>query len=161
MSNPTRNTNGIKDQAVTKPESLNATTGEVLVKKSTGKSRVRKGQTEEQYQTQLYEYFELEEGPIRTEVDWMNNIKEPDDILSWEKFDLEVKHARLVLNGVCYRLYFQRRYKECLEFGTKLLDLYKPYNENHKNKLKKEIDELEYMQKQCLSKDFSSINLQK
>ncbi|KOH52656.1 YPL107Wp protein [Saccharomyces cerevisiae] len=57
-----RKAHGEKDQSVTKPISLDGRTGEVIVRKSTGKTKIRKGQTEEEYTQQLQHYFEVEQG---------------------------------------------------------------------------------------------------
>ncbi|CAI4851196.1 ASN_HP2_G0052140.mRNA.1.CDS.1 [Saccharomyces cerevisiae] len=141
-----RKAHGEKDQSVTKPISLDGRTGEVIVRKSTGKTKIRKGQTEEEYTQQLQHYFEVEQGPVRTKVGWMDEV-DPLVEIREGKYDISNKHQRQVLSGFCHRLFYQRKYKECLELSTYFLGLFEPFNV--KNKMKRELEELEYMIERC------------
>ncbi|QHS76627.1 uncharacterized protein SPAR_P01620 [Saccharomyces paradoxus] len=141
-----RKPHGEKDQSVTKPISLDSRTGEVIVRKSTGKTKIRKGQTEEEYKQQLRHYFKVEEGPVRTKVGWMDEVDLLAEIRDG-KYDISNKHQRQVLSGFCHRLFYRRKYEDCLNLSTYLLGLFEPFNV--KNKMKRELEELEYMIEQC------------
>lgn len=134
--------NGRKNQAVTKPIALDASTGEVLVRKSTGKTKVRKGQSPEEYAKQKDLFFNEENGPIRTEVGWMDSI-DISAMTASKEYDVQLKQVRQKLSSHCHRLYFQRRYQECVVLCETLIELYIPVNK--KNKIQKELEELEYM----------------
>lgn len=154
-------TNGIKNQSITKPISLDDASGEVMVRRATGKSRVRKGQSNEEYQQQLHEYFDVEKGPKRTEIGWMDSL-DPMTLLADPKEDLQIKGTRQKLTSFCERFYYQKRYAECAALCDELLPRYQPYNK--KNKIKKEIQELEYMAEQskhALSVDDATENVGK
>lgn len=146
-------TNGIKNQSITKPLSLDDSSGEVLVRKATGKSKVRKGQSEEEYQGQLHQYFEVEQGPKRTDIGWMDKV-DPMALLNDPEKDLQIKNTRQKLTSFCQRLYYQKRYAECAALCDELLPRYEPFNK--KNKIKRELEELEYMAQQ--SKNILRIN---
>ncbi|KAH7588406.1 Uncharacterized protein AO441_002049 [Nakaseomyces glabratus] len=142
--------NGVKDQAITKPVSLDDNTGEVVVRTSTGKSKIRKGQTEEEYRHQLKLYFEDERGPQVTEIGWLDEyIVDQDKIFSEESLfhDLSIKHNRQTVSGICHKLYYQRDYENCVSLAQKLRDLFEPYNT--KNKIHRELEELDYMISKC------------
>ncbi|CAI4036771.1 hypothetical protein SMKI_16G0720 [Saccharomyces mikatae IFO 1815] len=141
-----RKPHGEKDQSVTKPISLDGRTGEVIVRKSTGKTKIRKGQTEEEYVQQLRHYLQVEKGPVRTEVGWMNEVDPLAEIRDG-KYEISNKHQRQVLSGFCHRLFYQRKYEECLNLSNYLLGLFEPFNV--KNKMKRELEELKYMIEQC------------
>lgn len=146
-------TNGVKNQSITKPISLDETSGEVVVRKATGKSKIRKGQSDEEYQNQLHQYFEVEKGPKRTEIGWMDTADYKTVIKDSEN-SLQLKGTRQKLSGFCERLYYQRKYAECASLCDELLPKYEPFNK--KNKIKREIEELEYMAKR--SKDLLEVN---
>lgn len=132
--------NGAKNQSITKPVSLDENSGEVLVRKGTGKTKVRKGQSEEEYQNQLYQYFQVEGGPKRTEIGWMDNV-DPLELLKDCKF--EEKLTRQKLSDFCRRLYYRRDYAKCADLCDELIERYQPLNK--KNKIAREIQELESM----------------
>lgn len=138
--------NGKENQCITKPVPLDAETGEVLVRTSTGKGKVRKGQSEEEYQKQLHEFWDLEKGPAIQSIDWMDKTT-IDEVLKWEHFDLSIKHTRLVLIGFATRLYYLKQYKECSILVERLEELFKPFN--NKNKIVKEIKELQSIAELC------------
>ncbi|KAL3232237.1 hypothetical protein RNJ44_04153 [Nakaseomyces bracarensis] len=142
--------NGVKDQAITKPIALDGSTGEVVVRTSNGKNKVRKGQTDEEYQEQLQKYFEEEKGPQVTEVGWMAKYSEnPEEIFAAESLfrDLSIKHNRQTVSGICHRMYYKRQYQECQSLCQRLRVLYEPYNT--KNKIHRELEELDYMIEKC------------
>ncbi|QLL30878.1 hypothetical protein HG536_0A06930 [Torulaspora globosa] len=134
--------NGAKNQSITKPISLDETSGEVLVRKATGKTKVRKGQSDEEYQNQLYQHFQVEGGPKRTEIGWMDNVQ-PMDLLKDPNEHFEVKLTRQKLSDFCRRLYYHRDYAKCAELCDELVERYQPLNK--KNKIAREIQELEFM----------------
>lgn len=134
--------NGVKNQSITKPISLDDNSGEVLVRKATGKTKVRKGQSDEEYQNQLYQYLEVEGGPKKTDLGWMDN----EDIMSLlqdPNQDFRVKLTRQKLTNFCQRLYYHRDYARCARVCDDLLQKYRPLN--RKNKITREIQELEIM----------------
>ncbi|CCF58221.1 hypothetical protein KAFR_0E00670 [Kazachstania africana CBS 2517] len=142
--------NGTKDQVITKPIQSNDGTGEVVVKKSTGKLKVRKGQTEEQYQEQLAHFNDVEKGPVVTDINWMDQYD--NDPLKFQSEsvlfnDLTVKHNRLVLTGFIHRLYYQKNYQDCYKFASMVKDKYTSLS-CHK-KMKKEFEELDYILTNC------------
>ncbi|AMD19639.1 HCL512Wp [Eremothecium sinecaudum] len=128
---------GRKNHAITKPITVDAETAEVLVRKPTGKPRLRKGQSEENYQEQLVEFFENSRGPLRTEEGWMDAL----DIDN--TFDITIKQERQKLTAYCQRLYFRGEYAASYAMAMKLLPKYESIN--HKNKLEREISELQYI----------------
>lgn len=141
--------NGVKDQAITKPIALDGTSGEVVVRTSNGKNKVRKGQTHDEYQEQLAMYFEQEGGPQVTEPLWMDKYAGTDEIFAADSLfkDLSIKHNRQTVSGICHRMYYRRQYKQCLELCKKLRTMYEPYNT--KNKIHRELEELDYMVERC------------
>ncbi|AET40940.1 uncharacterized protein Ecym_7088 [Eremothecium cymbalariae DBVPG len=136
---------GRKNSAITSPIVLDDYTGEVLVKKATGKSKIRKGQSEEDYQDQLVQFFQCGQGPVRTEVGWMDKL-----CLENHNYDISIKQERQKLTSYCQRLYFNKKFHESHEFALKLLELYRPMDK--KNKMVKEIEELEYIIKNSKEK---------
>lgn len=122
-------------------------TGEVTVRKASGKVKVRKGQSKEEYEDQLHEYFQLNNGPRKTEEKWMDEV---DPLRLLREKDLTIKLNRQSLTNFCERLYYQRRYQECLRLSQELLRRYKGVDE--KNKMQREIEELEYMVQRSMSK---------
>lgn len=127
--------------------SVDGITGEVTVRKASGKVKVRKGQSKEEYENQLHDYFQLNSGPKRTEEKWMDKV---DPLLLLQEKDLTIKLNRQSLTNFCERLYYQRRYQECLKLGQELVRRYKEVNV--KNKMQKEIEELEYMVNRSMGK---------
>ncbi|SCW03658.1 LAFE_0G15324g1_1 [Lachancea fermentati] len=141
---------GQKNQSVTKPISLDSATGEVLVRKSTGKAKIRKGQPEDEYERQKAHFFEVENGPLRTEA----NQKGPNDLLKKLENplddDLTLKQTRQRFTSECHRLYFKKEYRNCAAACRRLIELY----ESLENKrILKEIDELSYMLNKSEEKD--------
>ncbi|QLQ81517.1 hypothetical protein HG537_0F02780 [Torulaspora globosa] len=156
--------NGTKNQSITKPISLDENSGEVMVRKATGKMKVRKGQSDEEYQGQLYEYFQVENGPKRTEIGWMDNI-DASELLMDCKDCFELKLTRQKLSDLCRRLYYRRDYAKCAELCDELIERYQPLNK--KNKISREIQELETMaansrralQIDTLNQDFTNVHV--
>ncbi|SJM82064.1 uncharacterized protein ZBIST_0285 [Zygosaccharomyces bailii] len=132
--------------------SVDEQTGEVMVRKSTGKIKIRKGQSHEEYEKQLHDYFEINKGPKRTEEQWMDNISA---VQLLEKEDLSVKLTRQSLTNFCQRLYYQRKYPACASLSQELLQRYNGHNK--KNKMQKEIEELEYLVSRSKENDNSTI----
>lgn len=135
---------GVPNQAITKPITVNSDTGEVIVKKSTGKQRVRKGQDVEQYREQLRHFYEVEKGPTVTPEGWMTP-QGFDEMIN--TLDLENKHNRLVIMGFIHRWYYNREYITCLKH-CKIIQ--EKYNSLKVIKvMKKEFDELQYIANKC------------
>lgn len=127
--------------------SVDGITGEVTVRKASGKVKVRKGQSKDEYESQLHDYFQLNAGPKRTEEKWMDEV---DPLRLVQEKDLTIKLNRQSLTNFCERLYYQRRYQECLKLGQELVRRYQEVNK--KNKMQREIEELEYMVKRSMGK---------
>ncbi|GAV46863.1 hypothetical protein ZYGR_0A04610 [Zygosaccharomyces rouxii] len=127
--------------------SVDGITGEVTVRKASGKVKVRKGQSKEEYENQLHDYFQLNGGPRKTEEKWMDEV---DPLRLLQEKDLTIKLNRQSLSNFCERLYYQRRYDESLTLGEELLRRYQEVNK--KNKMQREIEELEYMVKRSKGK---------
>ncbi|CCE64668.1 hypothetical protein TPHA_0I01640 [Tetrapisispora phaffii CBS 4417] len=142
--------NGKKDQAVTKPIAIDSTTGEVVVRKSTGKAKIRKGQSEEEYQNQLDHYFNVEKGPTITEDNWMDSIDPLDMLNDNIENDLSIKNVRHKLTSFCERYYYYKRYQECYNLAIKLREKYQAINK--KNKMDREIEGLDYLIDKCILK---------
>lgn len=130
--------NGSKNQSITKPVSTDSITGEVLVRRATGKARVRKGQSQEEYEKQLHEYFVTEGGPIVIEPGYLESIETFDTLLG--QSDLTNKQSRLRLLAFPQRFYYKREYQACIDTATKYLDKIEKVP-----KYKRELDELEYL----------------
>lgn len=131
--------------------SVDEQTGGVIVHKSTGKVKVRKGQSKEEYEEQLHDYFHINQGPKRTDERWLDSISTTQLI---EKEDLSVKLTRQALTNCCQRLYYQRKYPQCAHLSLQLLQKYQKLNK--KNKIQREIEELEYLVKCSKEKDNST-----
>ncbi|SCU92017.1 LAMI_0E08372g1_1 [Lachancea mirantina] len=141
---------GTKNRAVTKPVSLNAATGEVMVKKSTGKSKIRKGQPEKEYQRQLEHYIGVEKGPLHTPEGWMAKNEALREVVEGPELDLTLKQDRQQLVSRCHLLYYERQYAECAAYCEKLLSRFEVLTDAKRTQ--KEKDELRYILKQCQSK---------
>ncbi|AAS54707.2 AGR217Cp [Eremothecium gossypii ATCC 10895] len=107
---------GRPNQAVTLPVALDSATGEVLVRKATGKTRVRKGQTEEQYCEQLQQYFERDGGPECTDEGWLDRAA--------PAAAARTKQERQRLAAVYQRLYFLGRRRDAAAVARQLLQTY-------------------------------------
>lgn len=110
---------------------------QVLVKKGSGKIKVRKGQTEEAYLIQKKQFEES--GPAINTENWLEEI----DI---SKTNPNVKSDRARLEHLLERLYYKRNYERCLELSKFALDLLKGLDQK---KIKNEIEELNYFVQKC------------
>ncbi|KAH3674608.1 hypothetical protein WICMUC_003154 [Wickerhamomyces mucosus] len=110
---------------------------EVVVTKGSGKVKVRKGQSEEEYSIQRDQY--LTKGPTINTINWLEEI----DIT---KLNPDIKSDRTSLESLTERLYFKRDYVKCLEVTEFALDFVKDQDQK---RIKNEIDELIYLQKKC------------
>lgn len=137
---------GVPNQAIGKPVTVDAATGEVIVKKFTGKERVRKGQTQEQYEEQLGQFCSVEGGPANTPVGWMD--KDGAFAAAVAEQDLEVKHSRLVLMGFVHKAYYEKQYAKCLELCETVNKSY-ALLECGQKRMKREYDELAYIAQKC------------
>ncbi|SMN21187.1 similar to Saccharomyces cerevisiae YPL108W Cytoplasmic protein of unknown function [Maudiozyma saulgeensis] len=138
--------NGIPNQSITKPITVDSNTGEVIVKTVTGKKRIRKGQSLEQYEEQLQHFYEVEKGPTWTPIGWMDSNEKFENSLN--TLDLEIKHNRLLLMGFIHRWYYNRDYLICLKACNEIEQKYKTLQYSEK-KMKREIDELDHVIKKC------------
>jgi uncharacterized protein YkuJ len=114
--------------------------GEVLVSKGSGKIKVRKGQTEDEYQKQK-EQFE-KEGPVINTLKWLEDV----DIGT---LDPLAKSDRLKLENLSQMLYYKRQYQECLKVVNAGIDLFKDLP---RKRIQTEWSELEYLKEQCEKK---------
>lgn len=118
----------------------NTRTGEVLVKKGSGKTKVRKGQTDEEYELQRNEFRST--GPLLNTKTWLEE-------LDLSQIDPNVKSDRAKLENLTERLYFKRDYVKCLETTDFALKLFETLNQK---KIQNEIDELTYLKDSCAKK---------
>ncbi|KAH3688114.1 hypothetical protein WICPIJ_000885 [Wickerhamomyces pijperi] len=111
---------------------------EVVVKKLSGKVKVRKGQPEEAYliQKNLYQ----ESGPQLNTLTWLEE-------LDLSKLDANIKTDRTALESLTERLYYSRDYKKCLEVTEFALEFVKVVD--NQKKIKNEIDELISLKERC------------
>ncbi|SCU93631.1 LAFA_0F17414g1_1 [Lachancea sp. 'fantastica'] len=144
------NSSGRPNQAVTKPISLDAETGEVLVRKSTGKTKIRKGQSSEEYENEKSHFFDVEKGPVWTPVGWMTKEVPLPKKNSESVPDLTLKQARQKLMGYCHILYYRKRYHECAQACESLITQFE--NLESRKRVQKEIDELKGMLEQSRTK---------
>ncbi|QEU61168.1 hypothetical protein KDRO_E00400 [Kluyveromyces lactis] len=133
---------GRRNQALTKPITIDSNTGEVLVKKTTGKTKVRRGQSVEEYKEQLRQYFLEEKGPTRTEEDALK-MEDFDLLIEDESFDYALKQVRQKMVSYAQKYYYERDYMKCLKVSEPLLHKFEPFNK--KNKIRRELEELRYM----------------
>ncbi|CDO95196.1 unnamed protein product [Kluyveromyces dobzhanskii CBS 2104] len=131
-----------RSQALQRPVTIDGNTGEVLVRKTTGKTRIRRGQSTEEYQEQLEQYFLQQKGPTRTEENALQK-KEFDQLIADESFDYSLKQIRQKMVSYAQLYYYERDYSNCLKVSELLLQKFEPINK--KNKLLKELDELKHM----------------
>ncbi|SSD60911.1 uncharacterized protein SCODWIG_02672 [Saccharomycodes ludwigii] len=150
-----------KNIKVIKPIEISPNTGEVLVRKSTGKTKLRKGQSQVDYLKQKHKYLEIDGGPTVKEENYLLNstfelvhlvtslepaLAKEGVVDTQEKCDLLVKtfsdkQQRALLNYLCNSFYYQKKYSDCYSLASKLVKSYHVIDT--KNRLKKEIEELE------------------
>ncbi|CEP61986.1 uncharacterized protein LALA0_S04e05138g [Lachancea lanzarotensis] len=139
------NSSGRPNQALTKPISLNAETGELMVRKSTGKTKIRKGQSSEEYENERNHFFDVEKGPVWTPVGWMMTANE--DLLAKDHSDLgpdlTLKQVRHKLMGYCHLLYYRKRFQDCAQACESLIAQFETVES--RKRVQKEIDELKGM----------------
>lgn len=136
--------NQLSEMAIGKPtfsphQQINST-GEVTVKKGSGKTKVRKGQTDEEYEHQKNEFRAT--GPVLNTKTWLEE-------LDLSKIDPNVKSDRAKLENLTERLYFKRDYAKCLETTVFALKLFESLNQK---KIQNEIEELTYLKDSCSKK---------
>jgi len=140
LGNATSTANDNNNNNSSSNQTIDSTTGEVLVKKGSGKTKVRKGQTDEEYQQQLQQF--RSSGPVLNTKTWLEEI-------DLTKIDPNVKSDRAKLENLTERLYFKRDYVKCLETTDYALKL---FNDLNKKKIQNEIEELIYLKDSCLKK---------
>jgi hypothetical protein len=114
--------------------------GEVLVSKGSGKIKVRKGQTEEEYQIQKGQFEK--EGPVINTLKWLEDV-------DLNTLDPLAKSDRLKLENLSQMLYYKRQYQECLKVVNAGIDLFKDLP---RKRIQTEWSELEYLKEQCEKK---------
>ncbi|ODV97849.1 hypothetical protein PACTADRAFT_185849 [Pachysolen tannophilus NRRL Y-2460] len=135
----------VKDERISTSEG-----GEIVVKKQSGKLKIRKGQSEEHYQAQKDMFYST--GPFLNTEDWLFQL----DIGELD-FDLKVNHVKLI--HFLENLYFRKMYDECLlncnlvlDKISKNADLEKE-NKNKKNyKMSMCANEVGEIKQRCLNK---------
>ncbi|CDR44962.1 CYFA0S16e00518g1_1 [Cyberlindnera fabianii] len=110
---------------------------QILVSKGSGRVKVRKGQTEEEFQEQKRDFQET--GPVLNTLTWL----EENDL---NDIDPTKKSDRLKLENLAQRLYYKREYSECLKVAELGLELFKDIP---KKRIQNEWDELVYLQEKC------------
>lgn len=132
----------LSEITINKPTEFNLqpNTGEVMVKKGSGKTKIRKGQTDEEYEIQRREFHSS--GPVINTKTWLEE-------LDLSQINPDVKSDRAKLENLTERLYFKRDYAKCLETTNYALKLFEQLN---KKKIEHEIEELEYLRNSCVKK---------
>lgn len=110
--------------------------GEVLVSKGSGRLKVRKGQTEEEFQEQMVRFSE---GPVVNTMQWLEEV-------DYKGIDPTVKSDRLKLENLAQMLYYKRQYDECLKVVETGLELFKDLP---RKRVQTEWAELEYLKEKC------------
>ncbi|KAL6947160.1 hypothetical protein ACO0QE_002032 [Hanseniaspora vineae] len=142
----------LKNKAVTRPIELDPSTGEVLVRKATGKTKLRKGQSEEEYQEQK-KIYQNNQGPIRKEEGWLaiTNENIPLDTETQREHCIVDKQKRALLNSRVYYYYYKKDYQVCAKLVSQLLDLYTS-DPKFVKLCKKDIHDLRDVHSLCTSK---------
>lgn len=132
---------------VTIPVTLDSTTGEVSVKKASGKVKVRRGQTPQEYETQRDQFWAEDSQEIDgLGLGWMGSIN-LDDLLSR---DMLIKQERQKVVDYLSWLYYHGRTDECLQLiKEKVKPVFTEVNTTLKGKMKKEMALLETLSVQC------------
>lgn len=130
----------LSEITINKPSDFNirSNTGEVIVKKGSGKTKIRKGQTEEEYQQQKAEFHST--GPVINTKTWLEE-------LDLSQINPDLKSDRAKLENLTERLYFKKDYVKCLETTNFALKLFESLNSK---KIQHEIEELEYLRNSCV-----------
>lgn len=142
------------------PQQMLYNNGESVVKKSSGLTRVRKGQSEEEYLSQRNAFWTT--GPLVQNYTFVTQYVE--DLFEHEidSTDFSVteqsKHSRETIMHGLERLYFQRQYEQCLKDIRKIkdniqlhdpdLDLQAKKNRN----IRRILSELDNMSEMCIQK---------
>ncbi|KAL2708424.1 hypothetical protein KLU848_2955 [Kluyveromyces marxianus] len=140
---------GRRNHEPTKPITIDNATGEVLVRKTTGKAKVRKGQSAEEYQEQLRQYFIEEQGPTKTEEGHLV-INDFEKSMKDDNLNFTLKQDRQRMISYAEKFYYNRDYLDCLKVSETLLTAFEPFNK--KNKMLRELEELKYMIEKSKSK---------
>ncbi|SCU84725.1 LADA_0D03422g1_1 [Lachancea dasiensis] len=143
----TKNGAGRPNQAVTKPISVDPDTGEVIVRKSTGKSKIRKGQSSDEYERQRDHFFNVEKGPVWTPVGWMTKEDPLDRLDKNPESDIRLKQTRQKLMSHCHLLYYRKQYEDCAQICQTLITRFEVLES--RKKIQKEIDELAHILQRC------------
>lgn len=141
MSDPTAPRN------VTIPVTLDSNTGEVSVKKASGKVKVRRGQTPQEYEAQRDQFWEEDSHEVDgLSLGWMSKIN-MQDLLS---HDMLVKQERQKVVDYLSWLYYHGKTEECLQLiQEKVTPVFTEMNTTLKGKMKKEMALLETLSVQC------------
>lgn len=136
------------DETVAKVEDLKIDDGEVLVKKNSGKVKIRKGQTEEAFQEQLEDF--QKQGPTVNEIGWLRDQ-------SLDQVNVNDKVSVTKYLHLLELLYYKRQYRECstlckdfiLRFTTDEITLEIQSSKKSKSKLVFAIKEVQNILHHC------------
>lgn len=148
------------DKNIQMSKQMNYNDGESVYKRASGLIRLRKGQTEEEFQSQRNEF--LTGGPLVQNhtfvTDYVEKVIQTELPCSDFSITEQPKYKReFILHGL-ERLYFQRDYEQCLEEINKIRNNINLMNPNldlnaKKNKnLKRILSELNQMADKCIEK---------
>ncbi|KAL6942938.1 hypothetical protein ACO0RG_001908 [Hanseniaspora osmophila] len=142
----------LKNKAVTKPIELDSSTGEVLVRKATGKTKLRKGQSEQEYQEQK-KIYQDNQGPLRKEEGWfaVTNENIPLDTETQREHCVVDKQKRALLNSRVYYYYYRKDYQMCVKLVSQLVELYTS-DPKFIKLCKKDIHDLQDVHSLCIAK---------
>jgi hypothetical protein len=141
------------------PKQMNYNDGESIVKKASGLIKVRKGQSEQEYNTQKENFWDS--GPVVQNhtytTEYVSNTIE-NQVQSQISYTERSKIERENIMHGLERLYFERKYDRCLKDAQLIIDDIHKDNPNidlnlkqNKN-LKRIVNELENISKMCINK---------
>lgn len=138
-----------RPSGITTPVTLDSATGEVAVQKGSGKTRVRSGQTVEEYEQQKTQWFEEDSAKIRTES---RGLQEHIATLRDKSTDLTIKRERQFLMDELTWLYYHGYTAECRkEIETNILPRLEALEDAKlKKKISKELASLHALSQRCL-----------
>lgn len=139
------------------PKQMSYNNGESIMKKSSGLMKVRKGQSEEEYNVQKEEFWAS--GPVVQTASYVTDIltkyseMEDKDKVPLSEADKILRER--VIHGL-ERLYFQRDYTRCLNSVDDIISNLKldgvDLNAKKNKNLKRIVNELHFISNRCIDK---------
>lgn len=147
---------------VTTPVTLNNETGEVIVKKASGKIKVRTGQTVEDYLDQRSQFWQTDSKECTNlNIGWMSENFDIDALLSSIDTLKSSKHKRQRITDYLAWLFYHNNNnnREFSQLITdKIIPVFNEINTELKGKIKKEVTLLERLSKLNTDANINNIN---